>query len=378
MAYKFLYIDDEKQNAVSGTLRGLELKNEIIVKQVRPRGDFEKEITYLKDVGKHFSGLILDLNLKEIPDELGNTVEYSGTLLAQTIRESGQELPIVLFSATDKINNSLDFTGKDLFDIIQKKEQVDYSEFISKLKSLVDGYEDLTRKAKSVWWQILQLHEDENKILSKSFIQDLKKNLDKEPNKSAHYISQFILRELIEKEGLLISENILAIRLGVDIKASKKEDWDAIKQWLISGKVDYSGLFSLGWPRWWHHRLLEIWKKYFPKNSDLRGLTAEDRVELINDSGLITGKLIPIEKQPKSKHETFWTICVKSLNDGDIIGIDPADGFMMNSHNNYHWQDKAYMSIDKALHADKNELSDLEMQRLDNLKEIYNEPRTRT
>jgi len=379
MAYKFLYIDDEQiPNGDSGIVSGLQTDGDIEVHQVSPTGDFEKEVNRLSELAKNFDGLILDLNLKEIPNSSGKTAAYTGTLLAQTIRESGQELPIVLFSAAEKIKKTLDFTGNDLFDYIQTRDGVDYIVFRKKLRALVEGYSDLIRRFENPqWWHILYLRDDEHEFLNKAFIQDLKKNIDKEPNKNAHFISQFILRELLEKEGLLISENLLSARLGIDIQASGEQVWENVKQWLIADQVDYCGSFSSGWPRWWQHRLVKKWKRAFPEEPDIRSLTAKQRVELLNNSGLIGNGLIPLGKHSKSKCETFWTLCVKSAEEGNIVAIDPADGVLMNLHNNYVWQDKAYMCIEKALHAERKEISALEMERLETLKKLHNATRTR-
>lgn len=57
----------------------------------------------------------------------------------------------------------------------------------------------------------------DEKFIDDRFVAELSQLL----NDLIHIISQFLTYELIEKQGLLIEEKILAARLGIDIENSR-------------------------------------------------------------------------------------------------------------------------------------------------------------
>lgn len=181
-----------------------------------------------------------------------------------------------------------------------------------------------------------------------------------------HNVAKFILVELLKRQGLLISEEILAARLGIDLKRSA--DWNTFLERILSS-IKYVGVFSDYWMRWWMP-LLEKWWNSVSPNNYLRSLSAIERVEIIKkETGF--NNLIPIEKSEKSSSNTFWTICK-----GSHIPIDTIDGLILvNQDNLYPWQDKEYVSIDEVLaEENKDEWIDVatsEKMRLEKLKNIH-------
>lgn len=153
-------------------------------------------------------------------------------------------------------------------------------------------------------------------------------------------ISDFLIENLLEKTGILISENILATRLGVD--KSKSSDWTKILKKLENHL--YKGAFSEGWKRWWMSGLENWWSSELQIEKSLRSTKANDKVNLLKEKLNLT-ELVPLTKNENAKSETFWTNCI-----GSDIAIDTIDGLLIaGQDNSYTWQDKKYVSIDEAL-----------------------------
>ena len=148
----------------------------------------------------------------------------------------------------------------------------------------------------------------------------------------------FILRELINKQGLLIDEEVLAARMGIDKDSS--EDWSILLEIINSTK--YTGVFSEGWQRWWMP-LIEEWFESITTDN-WRSLSARERVEIITKkTGL--SRLTFAEKINKSTSDEFWTVC-----QGYHTPIDTIDGLIIDGQENlYPWQEPLYVSIEAAL-----------------------------
>jgi len=204
------------------------------------------------------------------------------------------------------------------------------------------------------------------KIIDDRFLSELN-NLSGYPT---HVIARFILNELIEKQGPLIDESILAARLGVD--KSRSTDWDKIIESLSFSK--YSGVFSSGWSRWWMPMVEQWWVESINSTSYLRSTPASERVKLINEKLGITN-IFPSDRIEKSDSEEYWTVCK-----GYYRPLDPVDGLIIYGQENlYPWQDSEYVSIDAALRR-KNvdswkKVAKIEEERLNELQVQFKRPR---
>ena len=362
MEYKYYYIDDE--DTLKGIIVGL--CNEIVdVSYHKPNVAWNDEILFFEQEHAKMDGLMLDLRLE---DGI-NGIEYKGSTLAQEIRTRQKEgkmrsFPIILFSANSKLQESLDKTAKDLFDFIQEKGKLDSPEAIKKFRnillSLSNGYKYLCGLEIKSLESVLGINIES--IREVRFIDTFNEQL-KLP---IHNVVKFILTEILNRQGLLISENILSARLGIDVK--KSDDWTILLEKVI-GLAKYNGVFSDYWIRWWMP-LVEKWWNEISPNYYLRSLSAKERTEIIKK---VTGldKLIPIEKAEKSNSDAFWTVCK-----GTSIPIDTVDGLILaNQDNLYPWQDKEYVSVYEVLEeTNKNEWGDVassEKVRLDKLKNIH-------
>lgn len=345
MAFKYLYIDDNSEDNAKGIITGLQKEEELFIDFDNPKGDWEEERKRIEsEEFKEYNGLILDLNLEETPNKNRELSRYKGSSLAQEIRNLAKagtinEIPIILLSATINIEKYFDRTNEDLFDLIVSRERLnDVDLFISmrqKLISLSLGYE-LISKCKNDNKNLTELFKFNLEKENVRFLGEMKSVIEN----PAHIISNFIIKNLLEKSGILIPENILATRLGIDK--------DKSKDWLnVVAKFDrflYKGVFSEGWQRWWMSGLENWWSSELQIEKSLRSTKANDKVNFLKER-LGLSELVALEKVEKSKSETFWTNCV-----GSGVAIDTVDGLLITGQDNYFpWQDKCYISINEAL-----------------------------
>jgi hypothetical protein len=368
MAITFLYIDDDKPKDASEKVQGFE-QGGLKVLTNQHKGTWENQLKFIKENEAILDGLILDLRLDDFPNEDGERADFRGTSLAQEIRTRQKEgefkgFPIILFSGNEKLEKSLESSGKDLFDICIDKGKVDTKTFdilTPQLIALADGYKTLS--ATKTLSDILKIKET---IIDERFTSELNDLI----NHPAHVIAHFLLHELIEKQGLLINEQILAARLGIDIEKSPD-----LKKVIISlSPTKYDGVFSAGWHRWWMPSVDEWWRKVICAETYLRSFPAKLRVELIKEK-LGINDIQVAEKIEKADSDEYWTVC-KAYN----RPLDPIDGLIIEGQENlYPWQDAEYVSIDAALKRKNNgawkKVAKLEEERLADLEQLFKKQR---
>lgn len=339
MATTFIYIDDDKLKEAKEKVQGFEqLGLKILTNQ--HKGTWENQLKFIKENESNLDGLILDLRLDDYQNEEGERADFRGTSLAQEIRTRQKEgefkpFPIILFSGNDKLEQSLEQSGKDLFDICIDKGQINmnsYDIFTPQLLALADGYKAISTSKLNLS-DILKVNME---IVDERFISQLN-DLNTSP---AHVIAGFIINELIEKQGILIDEYILAARLGID--KNRSTDWKKVLESLSPAK--YSGVFSNGWNRWWMYQVDEWWKSVINAESYLRSTSSKKRVEKIKLK-LGLNNIFPAERIAKADSDEYWTVCL-----GYNQPLDPVDGLMIDGQENlYPWQDVQYVSVDAAL-----------------------------
>lgn len=379
----YYYIDDESLQESSLIVNNLNKDaKKLIVKPFRHE-HWNDEIEFLISNQDKFDGILLDWQLKKNKVNDGKFAKYDAEALAQQLRRLATEhnklkkdFPILLCSAAKgfKKNFQKDITGHDLFEEVYDKnsfsDKQKSNKIITQFISLAEGYKIMQNGEKLN--TLLGL--DKESIGSKS-------NLDKRllsylkslyDNKVPHELARFILNQLIKKSGVLVSEELLAARLGIDCLNSK--DWQKLLDKKLH-KFSYKGIFEDGWKRWWFEMIENWWEYDLKIEKSLRKLSARDRVELIIKKTKLK-ELIPAKVISKNaSSDLFWTICNISKKP---ISID--DGLIMAMQDSiFPWQDKQYISIEKALELPKKDISPLEHWKLSKLKAIYeaNNKRTR-
>lgn len=340
---RYLYIDDNTKEEADGLIAGLADDLEILFQN--PTGTWETERKqFLNSEFNSYDGLILDLNLEEKknPDS-GRISYYKGSTLAQELRNLAKskelkEIPIILLSANKNLEKYFDQTNKDLFDLILKKESLNstdiFKESALKLNSIANAYKKLSKDS-----NINNVLDSDLKNEDIRFISEIEYQLS---NKPLHSISNFFIKEVLEKNGILINEKLLFTRLGIDTISSDANELIKLKTEILL-KYKYNGIFSEGWERWWMNGIEELWVSFFCNNKSLRSLDSNGRVDIINQK--LSLNLKPIQKSDKSKSLKFWTICK-----GTYVSIDNIDGLLVAGQEKiFPWQDKEYVCIDEAL-----------------------------
>lgn len=373
----YLYVDDNEKGSQS--IQNFVIPNVLHIDVIKPTEKRKEIIERLSD----YDGLIVDQQLDEKPNSDGNLSDYLGSSLASDIRvfENGKlkdrtdiSVPIILFSANSNVPSTLYSLGDEIFDIKIYKTDSKYDEFAknvaiykSQMISLVRGYNELkdlerkkTEKIKTNICDCLHLDEHLN-LIDLRFLDELKRR----ESVTAHSKASFILNELIIKQGILIDEDILAVRLGID-KNESKENWKAVLADLKEFGAEYEGIFCDGWPRWWMPMVDEWWYQLEGNETYIRFYSAEKRAKLIEEklNVKLSEKihLVPAKAKTKySVHTDYWTVCNETKEPLDI-----EDGLMRpNQENLYPWQDVSYVSIQAA--KDGAEVAECEKERLERI-----------
>ncbi|KYP10903.1 MAG: hypothetical protein A0129_10410 [Limnobacter sp. CACIAM 66H1] len=223
--------------------------------------------------------VLLDFRLDENPKMIDPQKSYNGSGLAQLLRDKSSvapeyDFPIVLISGEDKLESFYrpDGTAHDLFDRIYQKGQVGENPdpVKNELISLCEGY----RQIKEFWadkskrLSMLNIEAEEIELIVN---QELRVALSSAG--APHIAARTILKCLIDRSGILLSDNEVAARLGTESLAPLEPE-------LLHRKIRYDGVFNLGWRRWWAHRLDDWSKEVF--NTRPTNITGSERVKLLN------------------------------------------------------------------------------------------------
>lgn len=366
MVYKYLYIDDTSDKIEQGTINGLQDGNELEI-QFKFPNNWDDQMAELVKTLPNYHGLILDLKLNVKPYAEDKYANYRGSTVAQELRtlvkENGplkKDFPIVLISADEAMDKSLDQTSLDLFDECISKNiigsRLPYSMFKDRLKWLAEGYLYLNACDKNLA-AILKV--PDALTLDLRFIDKFNYIINKQV---IHVIARFLLKEVIKKPTFLINEDYLAARLGID---KSSEDWKPfLEKHLASCK--YLGAFSSNYTRWWMPLVESFWKTEISPDLNFRNTESAKKIELIIEK---TGfqNLIPIKKQEKSRSNSFWVVCKATK-----VPIDTIDGFLVSGQDhNFPWQEPEYISVQEALRPTQHfTVSAIEKPRLQILKDF--------
>jgi len=362
--YKVLYIDDEASENSQAFADGLSRNDLIEITIIKPT-NFEELIKEIIGGQDEIDALILDLKLDG--NQKGErTASYTAPSLATGIKtkyfsENGikNSFPIFLISSIKNLRKyyDQDTSSHDLFDYTIHKADIgqDGTGYEYLINSITHAYKEI-QENKTDFNKLLGLppeSEISNKVFTSKFLTG---------HTSISEISQYIFNELINKSGVLIDENILAARLGVDYNSS--DNWNDLVEQLKDFK--YTGIFNTSFDRWWAYDILNWGNSNFSK--PLIQLTALERVKLIKEKFNLTKlkEASPINKTTSTK---FWTICQVYQKP-----LDPKDGFLVDG-NLLNWQDKRYISLESILERDAKKtgvlIHNAEKERLEDIKQEY-------
>lgn len=376
MEYRYLYIDDDPNAEDAESLFTDTFgEDSLVTKFCKSIAEWEKQQDKLDK--ETYDGIMVDFNLNDQRPTTDDQAKYSGTEIAQRIRTKSNEnaCPVVLYSANANIDFWSENKKSGLFDICISKDWKNKQSYAIKMYSLAKAYKIIQKKEFNFECnEPKKIEEETNKYKKQLFgVDHLEKinkpfadYLQKISSNPTYIIAQFILNEFICKQGILIGDEVLAARLGIDIE--KSADWKLVLEKLDFAK--YKGVFNEGWPRWWMFEVDKWWNEELKAEDFLISTPAEERVKVIKEK-LKVPHIVPAKPLEKAESDLFWTICK-----GYHKPLDPVDGLAIQGQENlFSWQETEYVSIDAAMtkrnYKEWKSIADIEQYHFQKILEYY-------
>lgn len=330
MANRFFYIDDNRPSLNEAIIRNLNAIDGVKVESVEAK-EWDQQIEFL--LTENYDGLLIDWRL-------GDLVKYDSEALAQHIRtlvNNGtlkHDIPVLLCSANSKFqeNYGRDDSSHNLFLTTYEKDVIaNQAERVStEMNSLAEAFKSVQKNDNVDVKSLLALRQEIS--IDLRLIEEVTALIN---NRIPHNFVRFILNEVVEKPGPLIDEDILAARLGIDLKRSP--DWTRLQNEYLS-TFSYNGILHEGWRRWWAEGFENWWKSQI-STTNPKGRAAKQRVKLLIEKTGLTG-LTFAEKQKFSFGTEYWTRCVITK-----LPLDPLDGLrVIPPTPQLPWQEEQFVS----------------------------------
>lgn len=335
MKRRYLFLDDENGGPTTAMLNGFNDTGHIEVEALKLEKNeiFESVCAKIIDCSKQqpFDGLMLDLCLDGAGE---NSMNFKAPALAQHIRTKTLEgvlpqCPIVLCSTMANLDSfyNRDRASHDLFDYNFNKTGGHFEEDAIRLQSLASGYDKMNKEGKKT--EVVLGRDVDN--IDERIIAYLS-----EESLSSFDVAQFVIKELLEKTGILIDEGILAARMGVDREASGMA-WKVLNE-ILERESIYKGLFASGWKRYWADLASEFFMSLTGGNP-YQIMRASERVEALQKTG-IKG-LVAAQPIKYNKSTYFDTVCLSYKKPMDSMeGIPKEDTVKIKP-----WQEHSYVSF---------------------------------
>jgi len=337
MMNRYYYIDDEV-DTIKSIAEGINVYN-IVNVDVFPLStykEFDKLTEQLRKEWNDFDGLILDLKL----DGGGvDSTKFTATSLTQwissyIIAENKPAKPVFLLSNDLQCANfEADITSHDLFDMVMERNgDLNWQRLAVILDILADDYKKLNDDKEKYLKTLLKNDElDTGATYFAPFLNRATFNVRR--------FASFILSDLFMHPGLLISENLLAARYGVDKEKSGKAWHDFKVKYL--GVARYRGLFGRMLELYWSKKTQEV----FMGLSDGRSaasMTTIQRVKVLNDKVEGPYELIAYKPADENASTYCWSI-------DEVTGkpLDSTEGYMIQEEGGLKsWQEPRFLSFD--------------------------------
>lgn len=334
MIPRYLFIDDETGAATQALLDGFNDTKHINIAalKIKKNEAFEHVCNKIKNEfsNHNFDGVLIDLCLDGTGE---NSLALKAQPFAQQIRTWAVEnkipySPIVLCSTFEKKDVfNKDTASHDLFDYYIDKTEIAYQEEAIRLKALAEGYQLLNRKDIKIEF-----------FLNREDVAKTNENIVDffSGNQSTFDIAYRLLKDVFPYSGILIDEDVVAARMGVDKNASG-ESWVNLRNGIREHAL-YTGVFSSGWLRYWSDQVNEFFMKLTDGNP-YQILNADERVKALikaGYSGLVAAK--PISYNESTYFNTICLSCRCPMDSMEGIAIEERMTLKP-------WQENRYVSF---------------------------------
>lgn len=336
MMRKYYYIDDEA-DTIKSIAEAIN-ENNVVMVEVFPLSEykeFEKLTGRLRDNWDSFDGLILDLKL----DGGGvNSTKFTATSLAQwissfVITEGKSAKPVVLLSNDLQCANyKADFSSHDLFDmVLERSGDMDWKWLAEVLDILADGYEEINSDKDKNLKKLFQCDTiDVGSTYFAPFLDYTKFNV--------RQFASFILNDLFVHPGMLISENLLAARYGVDSEKSGKTWHDFKTKYLAVAR--YRGVFGSMVELYWSKKAQEVFVSLTAGRS-AASMTTTLRVRVLKEKVDDAKELIAYKPDDEKVSTYCWAI-----DEVTRKPLDSSEGYMIQEEGGLKsWQEPRFLSF---------------------------------
>lgn len=332
---KYFYLDDEDENSVQALIENINNFNLVTVERLPIQKSTTVEDVANKIAETNCDGFIVDFMLKGT-SEFGQN--YTASTLVQHIRTENvlnadrKQFPVIVFST---MRNLEEIVGKDaamsyLYDYAMAKDTITKENVVT-LNSLADAYRFCSKKNLS-----------KEELLGRSDFEGIDNHfldsmLDINGNASPYKIVSFVFKDMIGHPGVLIDEDILAARLGID-KEQCEGCWELLLQKIKECRLQYEGILSDVSKQYWADLVFDWFRNL--THQHLYSLNAQERVALINKSTGINGLIAaePIELNESLYYDTVCNYSRKPMDSSEGLEIKESKPLTI-------WQEPRYVSI---------------------------------
>jgi hypothetical protein len=297
-------------------------------------------------------GVLMDVDLSAAAGEVG-----SGPGIAQDLRVKQKardisEFPIVRFAAAANVAKNVqgDPGSDDLFDLkIQKEELRGGTAVVQRklvgLEQLYGALSTYDPVAKPTLADLVGLTSPHLDLWCH---QGLRDRVASALQITTHVAAGTFMRDFILPVGLLLDEDVLSYRLGIDRLASA-DTWKQLRDAL---PFRYGGVASDYFQRWWARGLEDWWLDTIKESRVLAALTIDQRVAALRVAlGL---ELVPLVMPVGSAGDRPWRFCTISLEADPprLIPVDPAEAVRVTPRADLPaWADPLCAALGPALQA---------------------------
>jgi CheY-like chemotaxis protein len=328
MKYNVVYLEDQDAKSVIHDL----LQYDLNVIHCNPTS-FKETI---EEIDSHQPDLILmDFRLMEGGGDV-NAPAFAQHYRSLIIDDKTKSMPIVLLSNDDRIHGYYqDYTSHDLFDFSINKSGLSkhLNKYTSLMKELIGSYQQISKLQSRGDPLVRLLNIPE--VLADQIDPRVVGTLGESKFITNVYIaSAFILDNIVKPIGILIGEDVLAARIGID---NNSPDWASLCE-KFEG-YEYVGIYSDTYKRWWSEGVEIWWHENIAEKSQLRRISSTDKAQLLK-SKFPSLELKVVEGDIDSITKKFWSICDQSL-----VPVDPSEAYEAKTElATMPWIDRKYFS----------------------------------
>lgn len=301
-------------------------------------------------------GVLMDIDLSNESASKESGLGLTADIRAAQHREVIPSFPIVRFSYRDKVAQNIgrDTSSDHYFDLKIDKDRLIGPGLIPVVQQKLAGVAKVYAAANAKWTAAIAFALDPEHWASwgsTGFGEQLQ-IADRD------YVRARLIVQALAQPGMLISEDYLATRLGID---RMSPGWATLCGALAEFR--YAGVAAHDFPRWWA-RGVETWWEDLAKDAPLAATPIADRHRVLSSS---FADLVPLAMPYDSPGERPWRSCELTMEEtGCFLPLDPSRAVRFRLRSSMpEWLDPTYAALGPAIkHAEDPRLDQTDLKRL--------------